>query len=272
MTANCLQVWGGNYVFGGDKTGALLKAVQDFTTNYPDPKAGIILTAVKLAVAELWIMFLFYDGPELPAGVFDSFKAVGPLLDTTKTQSYTEMTRDNNVFIFKGLRYAILTETTPLSTDPVVGVQTLQSYYDHWRDTIQAHVDVPGLIASFAYQPMPRAITQTAKDRGGDLMDFSPEHNYIVLEYNLSWLLAASDARADSAIQAIYGGTRDLVVQHVNSGLLVDTYLPLFMNDAYFRQDYWGRNRHAAFARGVREAVDPDRFFQERTSGGFRVG
>jgi hypothetical protein len=272
MAANCPQVWGGNLFFGADKTAALLEAVQDFTANYPDPKAGIIMTAAKLVVGQFWVMFLFYDGPELPPGVFDSFRAIGPYIDNTKTQSYTNLTRDNNVFIFKGQRYAILTETTPVSTDPAVGVQTLHAYYDHWNKTVSDYLDVPGLIASFAFQPMPRAITQTAKDRGGDLMDFSPDHNYIVLEYNVSWLPATSDARADEAVQAIYGGTRNLVVQHIRSGLLADTHLPLFMNDAYFRQDYWGRNRHAAFARGVREAVDPHRFFQERTSGGFRVG
>ena len=43
------------------------------------------------------------------------------------------------------------------------------------------------------------------------------------------------------------------------------------MNDAYFREDYWGRLRTAEKARVVRHAVDPEGFFQTRTSGGFRL-
>jgi hypothetical protein len=61
------------------------------------------------------------------------------------------------------------------------------------------------------FQPLPRAITQEAKDRGGDLMDFSPEHNYIIREYNMAWREAARDSTTDSAIQTVCGGTRELI-------------------------------------------------------------
>jgi hypothetical protein len=38
-------------------------------------------------------MFLFYDGPEPPQGVFDRFKAIGPT-ETTKTwDSYYDLVR-----------------------------------------------------------------------------------------------------------------------------------------------------------------------------------
>jgi hypothetical protein len=32
------------------------------------------------------------------------------------------------------------------------------------------------------------------------------------------------------------------------------------MNNVYYRQDYWGQNRNAAFEQTVREGVDPDIF------------
>jgi hypothetical protein len=49
-------------------------------------------------------------------------------------------------------------------------------------------------------------------------------------------------------------------------------YLPLFANDGYFRQDYFGRLRpeNHALARRVRDKVDPEGMFARRT-GGFKI-
>ena len=59
----------------------------------------------------------------------------------------------------------------------------------------------------------------------------------------------------------------------VADGTLPDVYRPLFMNDAYFRQDYWSRlkpqTRQAALA--ARQRVDPSGLFEVRT-GGFKMG
>jgi hypothetical protein len=42
------------------------------------------VTAEHALVLNTWIMFLFYDGPEPPEGVFDNFTAIHPI-ETTKT-------------------------------------------------------------------------------------------------------------------------------------------------------------------------------------------
>jgi hypothetical protein len=57
------------------QTSELLAALRNFTENYPDDKAGIIMTAeiTALGLVDIWIMFLFYDGPTPPAGVFDMY-------------------------------------------------------------------------------------------------------------------------------------------------------------------------------------------------------
>jgi hypothetical protein len=70
----------------------MLAAIRNFTAHYPDDKAAIIATTEHTALLSLWILFLFYDGPSPPEGVFDSFKAIGPELDTTKTwDSYYDL-------------------------------------------------------------------------------------------------------------------------------------------------------------------------------------
>ena len=52
----------------------LLTAIRDFVEYYPDDKAAIIVTnEITLAsLLDVWLLFLFYDGPEPPAGTFDN--------------------------------------------------------------------------------------------------------------------------------------------------------------------------------------------------------
>lgn len=66
----------------------------------------------------------------------------------------------------------------------------------------------------------------------------------------------------------------DIIVQkNIDEGRLPDVYRPLFMNDAYYRQDYWGRIKPESkqYALDARLRYDPDGFFQKRTSGGWRL-
>ncbi|KAL5352265.1 hypothetical protein ACLOAV_002212 [Pseudogymnoascus australis] len=264
------KVWGGNYIFDASKTDEVLEAIRDFTEYNLDDKAAIIATADRSALLDTWILFFFYDGLEPPAGVFDNFTHIGPILKTTQTRSYLELVKFNDQFILEGQRYVIATETFPLP-NKTEGAEVMRSIYDHWTSVTKSIILEPGLLSSIAFQPMPRSITSKAKALGGDLMDFEATHDYIIVELDFSYLFASSDTAVDAATQNLYGGMRNIIDQHVENGLLDDIYRPLFMNDAYFREDYWGRLRTAEKARLVRHAVDPEGFFQTRTSGGFRL-
>ncbi|KAK2739637.1 hypothetical protein FQN55_009373 [Onygenales sp. PD_40] len=264
------DVWGGNYVFGPEKSEQLLEAVRDFTEYNTDDKAAIILTLERGAILNTWIMFLFYDGIEPPAGVFDNFTHIGPTIDITKRRSYLDLCKFNDIYILVGQRYVIGTETIPLPNKDN-GAKVLGSIFDHWNDIVDSVITVPNVIASIAFQPMPRAITGKANKLGGDVMDFEPDHDYIVLELDFSYAFPASDNLIDQGLQNLYNGIHNLINDHAENGLVPDIYRPLFMNDAYHRQDYWARNRNADKARAVQKAVDPEGFFQVRTSGGFRL-
>jgi hypothetical protein len=266
-----LQIWGGNLVFTGDKTPQMLAAVRDFTEHYPDEKAAIIMTAelTILGAVDLWIMFLFYDGPTPPAGVFDNFTAIGPITNNCKTRSYYDLLTYNNFGVIKGSIYTITTETIPLpSVD--VGAEVLGAVYDNWRNTTESVIAVPGIIGSIAFQPIPKTLARKARERGGDLIDLDDDVDRIILEYNYSYLFATDDAKMDAATQKLYTGTRDIVTEYTAKGKLPEAYLPLFANDGYYRQDYFGRLRTANFARTVRDQYDPAGFFAERT-GGFKM-
>ncbi|GKT42804.1 putative family 31 glucosidase ORF2 [Colletotrichum spaethianum] len=269
------QIWGGNLIFdSSDKTDELLEAIRDFTENYNDPKAAIIATS-ELTLSNnvnLWVLFLFYDGPQPPNGIFDGFLKAGPTLNTCKARSYADFLKANDLFVLKGSVYTISTETTPLPP-AAAGPKVMRSYYDHWHNTSAASSGVAGVIASMAFQPIPKSLARIAREKGGDLLDLDDSVDRIMFEFDYSYLFQLDDAKIDQTMVNLYSGMKSRVDGFVKDGTLPDAYRPLFMNDGYFRQDYWGRLRpeKKQFAQTVRASVDPDGMFQQRT-GGFRLG
>ncbi|CAI7596704.1 unnamed protein product [Penicillium glandicola] len=266
------KVWGGNYIFTTDKAPEVLAAVRNFTDEYPDDKAAVIVTFERGLLVDLCIMFLFYDGPEPPSGVFDEFTAIEHVSTTQIWDTYYDLLKHNDLFILKGQRYTIATETTPLP-NKTVGAVPLEEYYQHFRDVAGSVLGVTGVIGSIAFQPMPKTFSQKAKDLGGDLLDIPSDQAYIIFELDFSWSLAIDDIKVDAATVELYQGLGNLVEKNIDNGVLPDVYRPLFMNDAYYRQDYWGRisPESKALALKTRKAYDPEGFFQTRTSGGWRL-
>ncbi|KAK7709103.1 hypothetical protein SLS57_008829 [Botryosphaeria dothidea] len=280
------QVWGGNLIFGSEKSDDLLKALQNFTQNYPDEKAGIIMTSeiTGANLVHIWIMFLFYDGPEPPAGVFDMFTSLGPVTNNAKTRSYYDLLAFNNWAVLKGSAYTIATETTPLlpadeESNVNITIAHLEDCYDHWVNVSKTYAAVPGLVASIAFQPYPAAFARKAAEVDasfggtGDLINFDTAADRIIFEFDFSYWkgLASVDEKVDTATVELYGGMKEIVDKAVQEKRVPDVYRPLFMNDGYFRQDYWGRidQESRAFAEGVRDTVDPGKFWSSRSAGGF---
>lgn len=177
------QIWGGNLIFlGDDATEGMLSAVRNFTEDYDDPKAGIIVTKELTLYnsTTLWVLFLFYDGETPPAGVFDEFLALDPIINSCQTRTYADFLTANDAFVLHGSVYTIGTETTPLP--PADRPDILQAYYDHWHTTAAAAQDVFGLVASLAFQPLPKSLAAIAKSKGGDLLDVDDDVDRIVFE------------------------------------------------------------------------------------------
>lgn len=265
------QIWGGNLLFPASKSEELLAAVREFTEHYDDEKAAIIMTAEQtvLGAVDIWIMFLFYDGPTPPDGVFNMFTDLKPITNNCKTRTYADLLTTNNFGVIKGSVYTITTETIPLPSAQDAP-EILGAYHENWRNTTQSIITVPGLIGSIAYQPIPKRLARKARELGGDLLDLDDDVDRIILEFNYSYTFGASDEKVDEAIQKLYKGTAAITSKYQATGQLPDAYLPLFANDGYFRQDYFGRLRTVDFARSVQERYDPNGFFAERT-GGFKM-
>lgn len=135
-----------------------------FNVNYPDPKAGIILTAERagLGTVDFWTVLLHYNGPTPPPGVFDNVTAIKPFRNTCKTCTVSQLVSWNNWAVVRGSVYTIGTETVPLPTPPPppgsgtdgaadVALAALEDVNAHWRTVSKTVLAVPGLIASTAY-------------------------------------------------------------------------------------------------------------------------
>jgi hypothetical protein len=270
------QVWGGNYVYSADDTTTpqLLAAIRDFTEYYPDEKAAIIMTAERTlgTLLDIWILFVFYNGPTPPAGVFDNFTAIPHTIDSTKTQSINDLLSGNNWAVLKGSVYTIGTATTPLPSQEFGG-EVLQTFYDMWVNVSNTAALVPGLIASVAFQPVPKRIGQISTASGGDMLDMDDGIDRIIIELDYSFLFDSDYAQIDQTMQDTYNGLADQVTEFQQQGKLEsDVFLPVFMNDGFYRQDYFGRlkEERQELARSVRDELDPQGLWRDRT-GGFKI-
>ncbi|KAI2636578.1 FAD-binding domain-containing protein [Hypomontagnella submonticulosa] len=266
------DVFGGNLVFlhSSETDAKLLKAVRDFTEYNDDDKAAVIVTAERgnIDLIDTWILFLFYDGPVVPEGIFKNFTDVGPLLDTTKVQTYASLMGGSNWVIVQGSVVQIGTETIPMPS-AANGVKVMEGIHAHWRNMSDSVLLEPGIVASIAYQPFPKRIAQAARERGGDLIDADDEGHRLIIEMNYSFLPQSDYEKMDVTLQQTYGGVRERVLGWQQDGTLPDIYLPVFMNYGFHQQDYFARLRpeNRAFAHAVSESVDPNGFFRTRIGG-----
>ncbi|KAI2615267.1 FAD-binding domain-containing protein [Hypoxylon sp. NC1633] len=266
------NIFGGNLVFlhTPETDSKLLKAVRDFTEYNDDDKAAVIVTAERgnIDLIDTWILFLFYDGEEVPAGIFKNFTDAGPLLDTTKVQTYADLMAGSNWVIVQGSVVQIGTETIPMPSAKN-GVTVMEGIHAHWRNISDTVLLEPGIVASIAYQPFPKRIAEAAKERSVDLIDADDAGHRLILELNYSFLPQGDYGKMDLILQQTYGGVRERVLGWQKDGTLPDIYLPVFMNYGFHQQDYFARLRpeNRAFAHAVSESVDPTGFFRTRIGG-----
>jgi hypothetical protein len=247
--------------------------VREFTENYPDDRAAIIATneITPSSLVNIWILFIFWDGDEPPAGTFDIFTNIGPTANSCGPTSYYTFLSSLDAAVITGSVYAITTETSPLPNS-TVGNKVMRSYYDHYYDVVTAHKIIPGLTATIALQPIPKRLAQKAQCLGGDLLDLDDSVDRILMEFDFSYTSPDNDIVMDKAVRNLFSGIRDRVTGFVTDGTLPDAYVPLFMNDANYQQDYFGRLRPKTkqYAKVVRDEYDPYGFFKDRT-GGFKL-
>ncbi|ROT43182.1 FAD-binding domain-containing protein [Sodiomyces alkalinus F11] len=267
------DVWGGNLAYpirSKSKDAQLLRAVRDFTEYNDDDKAAVIVTAERanLNLVDSWIVFLFYDGPQPPAHVFKNFTDAGPLVNTCRTRTYADLIGNSNWVIVPGSNVQMATETIPLPPAEH-GADMFDALHSHWREVSKTTLAVPGIVASIAYQPIPRAIAREARARGDDLISADDDADRLIIEMNYSFIPPSKYDEMADTLEATYSGFRERVLEWQEEGKLPDVYLPLAMNYGFYRQDYFGRLKpeNSRLAAEVARSVDPYGLFRNRTGG-----
>lgn len=272
------DVWGGMLYIPSTPSNdaAILEAIHDFTLFNTDHKAAIVPTKelVLLNLVEVWVFLVYYNGPD-PGDVFKPFTDLFPTLNTCRTQSMASLVKGNNLIVLKGVAYIIATETIPLPRpeDTIGGPSSLdliQQVHDLFESNMRSVLLVPDLIASLGLQPYSKVFAEKALLKGGDLIDMDADVDRILIVLNASFALHLHYDIVANAIVAFLDDVRALVLDWIDDGFVdADTYLPLFANDGFFEQDYWGRLRpqNAALAATVAASVDPNGLFRDRTGG-----
>jgi FAD/FMN-containing dehydrogenase len=150
-----------------------------------------------------------------------------------------------------------------------MGPEVMKGMYDTWHNAASGVKLVPGAVVSVAFQPIHKSINRISKEYGGLVLDLDDSVDRIILELDYSHWNAADDDTIDKATVKTYTDLRAKVQEYIKAQKLPDAHLPLFMNDAYFRQDYWGRlkSSNAQAHRETKRRFDPDGIFGKRTKG-----
>ncbi|KAH7370611.1 hypothetical protein BKA65DRAFT_445597 [Rhexocercosporidium sp. MPI-PUGE-AT-0058] len=283
-------VWGGVRTYTRAVAPQILAATQDFTENFPDPGAAIIVTFQILinSLDQFFAIFFFYNGPGLPPSVFDNFNAIPSTSDTVKTQSYSSLLIANAKFgSIYGLRYVLRGATIPNLPAPM-GVDLVNANFNNFVSYATSRgltgLLQPGFIFNFIYQPVPAVIPAASArvNPFGNVLGLSPDNgDHMWMAVTVSWLTKLGDADAYRSATEIMNNmvtyTRQTYAGLQGSNFIAgganDGYQPpIFMNDAMTDQKVLQGYGNETFARlrSVQKAYDPIGFFPSRT-GGFKL-
>jgi hypothetical protein len=189
------KIWGGIRAYSIDKREKLFRAVTRFVRDYPDAKAAVIpvfqfgLPLNTLNAITGPIMFMFYDGPTPPDGLFKDFDDVEELLSTTGTKSYFEMSQEAGGAALTGFGNSFRETTFPnLPEDDMV--EFFSYYWDHFYNAtfVNGLQDLDVQITGFDPQPLSVKIAQASQKQGGNVYGLNPDHgDRVWIENNLLW-------------------------------------------------------------------------------------
>ncbi|KAH7329642.1 hypothetical protein B0I35DRAFT_448658 [Stachybotrys elegans] len=278
-------IWGGLRTFSGDKHSELLAAVSRFTGENTDTKAALIPTFNFFGILGInipaIIVFMFYDGPEPPPGVFDELNAIPSLTDGTKQRTMGDLVQDVFAGDLEGLGFNIAFNSFP--NMPIANMSTFldEKFSKTKQLTQEAAIEhfLNFRLFTFTLQPLPHSISQASVDRGSNALGIRPEHgDRIWVEYNVAWLVPTCDVDCPNFAREAVEIFHDIHQQqysgipptnYQSGDLEYISYNPIFMNDAINDQKVLESYGDATYQRlkDISESYDPEGMFRTRQGG-----
>ncbi|OCL06761.1 FAD binding domain-containing protein [Glonium stellatum] len=257
------ELWAGSRTYDlKNHSQALINAFVNFGNN-PDDLATTWVAFVHYQGDYLVSTSLVYHQPIIDPPIFDEFKAIPSLADSTKIRSLSDMTMEVNATSPKHMREMYWTHTFKLDARLAnFIVKTFLEEIEPVKNTV-------------GYLPAPvlQAITKTAlshmaKNGGNSLPITAEEGPYMNLIFATMWM----NEEEDEAIIGTTARVMQKVVAKAKEWNVYNEYI--YMNYASQYQDVLHSYGEENYDRLVNVATkyDPERIFQELQPGYFKFG
>ncbi|PGH02240.1 hypothetical protein AJ79_07689 [Helicocarpus griseus UAMH5409] len=258
-------MWGGKKVYPNTTTDAQIRAFVNFNENaHTDPHANLINYFNYDSASKEHIVFnvIDYNIPVEDPPIYDEIKAIpdvaidtmriGPVSDFTEELSSASQ-RNRNIFL-----------TITFDNDFDMYKKAVEISNSH----LKPFLEVPGLIWSLLFQPIPAVISEASKANGGNILgiDRNSKNQILYLLY-LTW----TDPADDEALHAAAYDTLDEIKKEsIKSGTA----------NPYIYLNYAGEFQDVLSGYGVENVLkmkelsakyDPDGVFQKLVPGGWKI-
>jgi hypothetical protein len=187
------QVWGGIRSYSADKRQEVFKALSTFIRHYPDAKAAVIpifAFGSPDAIGLNPTVLFFYDGSAPPSNAFSGLEDVEPILDTTATTTYVNLTNQAGDVTAYGLSVSARVNTFP-SMEPEKASRLLEAHFQLYQSQIRnissRNIDIQ--MGVFTLQPLSVRVARASTDQGGNALGLDPANgDRIWVENNLFWI------------------------------------------------------------------------------------
>ncbi|KAH8798000.1 FAD dependent oxidoreductase [Flagelloscypha sp. PMI_526] len=239
-------VWGGSMDFASTEIDEVLDAVHKYSADVTDPKASM-LTSVNLVPGEsLVTVFMFYDSPEQPAGIFDDFLSIRSTQQNVKTDTFLNFVTGVPAEAPPDVRTIINTVSLESFSPTILAAIKNESLF--WGERL------PGGFSSYQIEPfLPTLLSHTNATSA-----YPPRRDvrYLALAIIFGWQGADNDTVFYDAIRQSAEQIKKVAVgegQNLSKA-------PLYPNFAIFDtplEEMYGVN--VAKMHEVRDRVDPHR-------------
>lgn len=257
-------MWGGDLTYTSDKQSALIDAFVKFGTDVSqDTKAALIVSFIFYSGQAISISSLEYSDPVTTyPTIFENFKAIPAVSDTTAVQSLSQITLEFEVDNPDGLRESYWTFTCKLDSDYLTFLTNL------FFSEIDPIKGVLGVLPVLVLQVIPTSTIEQMQKNGGNALGLDPSDGPLVL-LNLAFRWASP--QDDDAIYNTIGKiTADAIAEAKNRGVFNEY---LYMNYASQFQDviagYGSENRQRLI--DISHKYDPQQVFQKLQPGYFKL-
>ncbi|KAI1857468.1 hypothetical protein JX265_011203 [Neoarthrinium moseri] len=277
LTYPSTQVWAGVYSVSGDNMDALLAAVANFSATNTDPLSHIVPQAVVATEdSAIGAVILFYDSATVSRpDCFQMFYDIPSIADSTGFKTLASFAVETGALVTDHINDVFVAGTTVGKTydELLKGVQITNDVFFNALPDLYAVVPFANLsLVSIDWQPIGdlwQSGSEKANPTGNALgVDPASKGVYLCWAEVVEW----TGSEYDEAVMAWVQNTTAAINAATQAAGIFDPFN--YMGDAAgFQEIYAGYGaENEAKLLDISRKYDPERVFQTRLPGGFKIG